>query len=282
MTPISIRHILTVYALLLSTLLAGAQVIDTDTVQSRYRVAATMFGIGRQKALDTYLSPFQYAGPEASFLRETMRLTRFDRRLSVQSLFRVYAAMPGRYGYDIYTGLVNWNYGMHYRLAIGDNLKLLFGGMGDLNAGFIYNPRNSNNPASAKAFIDLDASAMAIYHFRLGRYHMTARYQANMPVAGLMFSPDYGSSYYEMFYIGNTGGIVQFGAWHNRVDLRNYLSVDLHLGKMALRLGYRQLMRTTHVNHIDTQVLNHMFVLGISGEIFRSAPPARRVVSLYY
>ena len=69
MTPISIRHILTVYALLLSTLLAGAQVIDTDTVQSRYRVAATMFGIGRQKALDTYLSPFQYAGPEASFLR---------------------------------------------------------------------------------------------------------------------------------------------------------------------------------------------------------------------
>lgn len=262
MTPISIRHILTVYALLLSTLMAGAQVIDTDTVQSRYRVAATMFGIGRQKALDTYLSPFQYAGPEASFLGETMRLTRFDRRLSVQSLFRVYAAMPGRYGYDIYTGLVNWNYGMHYRLAIGDNLKLLFGGMGDLNAGFIYNPRNSNNPASAKAFIDLDASAMAIYHFRLGRYHMTARYQANMPVAGLMFSPDYGSSYYEMFYLGYRANTIKFTSLHNHLSLRQMLTLDFPLRGVTLRAGYYWEIEQSHVNHLKTHTYSHTFMLG--------------------
>ena len=227
MTPISIRHILTVYALLLSTLLAGAQVIDTDTVQSRYRVAATMFGIGRQKALDTYLSPFQYAGPEASFLRETMRLTRFDRRLSVQSLFRVYAAMPGRYGYDIYTGLVNWNYGMHYRLAIGDNLKLLFGGMGDLNAGFIYNPRNSNNPASAK-----------------------------------MFSPDYGSSYYEMFYLGYRANTIKFTSLHNHLSLRQMLTLDFPLRGVTLRAGYYWEIEQSHVNHLKTHTYSHTFMLG--------------------
>lgn len=87
---------------------------------------------------------------------------------------------------------------------------------------------------------------------------------------------------YEMFGIGNCSGIVHFGAWHNRVDVRNYISVDLHVGKRALRLGYRQVMRTTHINSIDTQVLTHTFVLGISGEIFRAAPSDRRIVSVYY
>ena len=54
------------------------------------------------------------------------------------------------------------------------------------------------------------------------------------------------------------------------------------MGKRALRLGYRQVMRTTHINSIDTQVLTHAFVLGISGEIFRAAPSDRRIVSVYY
>ena len=105
---------------------------------------------------------------------------------------------------------------------------------------------------------------------------------SNEKIVGIFFSPEFGQSYYEMFYIGNCDGMVHFGAWHNRVDLRNYITVDLHLGKRALRLGYRQVMRTTHVNHIDTQVFTHAFVLGISGEIFRSVRPARRIVSVYH
>ena len=177
---------------------------------------------------------------------------------------------------------LDYSFAMLRRWHLLVGLWLAGGGEAALTLGGLYNQRNSNNPATAKAAIGLGATAMASYHLRVGRLPLTFRYQVSLPVVGAYFSPAFGQSYYEMFYIGNTGGIVQFGAWHNRVDLRNYLSVDLHLGKMALRLGYRQLMRTTHVNHIDTQVLNHMFVLGISGEIFRSAPPARRVVSLYY
>ena len=111
---------------------------------------------------------------------------------------------------------------------------------------------------------------------------MTLRYQVSLPVVGAFFSPEYGQSYYEMFYLGNSDGIVHFGAWHNRVDLRNYITVDLHLGQRALRLGYRQVMRTTHINYIDTQVFTHSFALGISGEIFRSVRPARRIVSVYH
>ena len=136
----------------------------------------------------------------------------------------------------------------------------------------LYNLRNSNNPATAKAAIDLGATAMASYHFYISRLPVTLRYQVSLPVIGTFFSPEFGQSYYEMFGIGNCSGI----------DVRNYISVDLHVGKRALRLGYRQVMRTTHINSIDTQVLTHTFVLGISGEIFRAAPSDRRIVSVYY
>ena len=49
--------------------------------------------------------------------------------------------------------------------------------------------RNGNNPASAKADIDLNISAMAIYKLRVKEYPMTLRYQFTIPFAGVLFSP---------------------------------------------------------------------------------------------
>lgn len=238
------------------------QPLDTDTVPSRYRVVGTTFGVGRQKVLDTYLTPLQYAGPEVSVARETMRFTRFNRKLSVQNLFRIYAAMPGKNGHEIYSALVNWNYGMHYQFNLREDLKLLVGGLGDMNAGFIYNPRNSNNPASAKAFVDLDASAMLIYRFKLGRYHLTARYQANLPVLGVMFSPDYGSSYYEMFYLGYRDNTVKFTSLHNHLSLRQMVTLDFPCRRVTFRAGYYWEIQQSHVNNLKTHTYSHSFMLG--------------------
>lgn len=246
---------------------------------------AVTFEIGRQSALDTYLSPIRYRGLDVALGYERLRAASFapEKWFTRHNVLANFATMTNESGSgSMLSFYLDYSFAMLRRWQLLDGLWLAGGGEAALTLGGLYNLRNSNNPATAKAAIDLGATAMASYHLRVGRLPLTFRYQVSLPVVGAYFSPAFGQSYYEMFYIGNTCGIVQFGAWHNRVDLRNYLSVDLHLGKMALRLGYRQLMRTTHVNHIDTQVLNHMFVLGISGEIFRSAPPARRVVSLYY
>ena len=247
--------------------------------------SAFTFEIGRQSALDTYLSPIRYSGLDVALGYERLRAAGFapEKWLTRHNASVNFASMNNQSGSGAMMSLyLDYSFAMLRRWQLGRGLWLAGGGEAALTLGGLYNLRNSNNPATAKVAIDLGATAMASYHLRVGRLPLTFRYQVSLPVVGAFFSPAFGQSYYEMFYIGNTAGIVHFGAWHNRVDLRNYLSVDLHLGKMALRLGYRQLMRTTHVNHIDTQVLNHMFVLGISGEIFRSAPPARRVVSLYY
>ena len=246
--------------------------------------SAFTFEIGRQSALDTYLSPIRYSGLDVALGYERLRAASFapGKWLTRHNVLLNFASMSNQSGNGAMMSLyLDYSFAMLRRWQLGRGLWLAGGGEAALTLGGLYNLRNSNNPATAKVAIDLGATAMASYHLREGRLPLTFRYQVSLPVVGAFFSPAFGQSYYEMFYLGNTSGIVHFGAWHNRVDLRNYLSVDLHLGKMALRLGYRQLMRTTHVNHLDTQVLGHMFVLGISGEIFRSAPPARRVVSVY-
>ena len=247
--------------------------------------SAFTFEIGRQSALDTYLTPIRYWGLDVALGYERLRAASFapEKWFTRHNVLVNYATMSNQSGSGSMMSLyLDYSFAMLRRWRLLDGLWVAGGGEAALTLGGLYNLRNSNNPATAKLAVDLGATAMASYHLRLGRLPLTFRYQVSLPVIGTYFSPAFGQSYYEMFYIGNRSGIVQFGAWHNRVDLRNYLSVDLHLGKMALRLGYRQLMRTTHVNHIDTQVLNHMFVLGISGEIFRTAPPAKRVVSVYY
>ncbi len=246
--------------------------------------SAFTFEIGRQSALDTYLSPIRYSGLDVALGYERLRAAGFapEKWLTRHNVSVNFASMNNQSGSGAMMSLyLDYSFAMLRRWQLGRGLWLAGGGEAALTLGGLYNLRNSNNPATAKVAIDLGATAMASYHLRVGRLPLTFRYQVSLPVVGAFFSPAFGQSYYEMFYIGNTAGIVHFGAWHNRVDLRNYLSVDIHVGKRALRLGYRQLMRTTHVNHLDTQVLGHMFVLGISGEIFRSAPPARRVVSVY-
>ena len=53
----------------------------------------------------------------------------------------------------MYAGLVNWSYALHYQFRMNDDkLKILVGPMLDLNGGVVYNRRNSNNPAQAKAY----------------------------------------------------------------------------------------------------------------------------------
>lgn len=235
---------------------------DTDTVRSRYRVTATTFGIGKQNALDTYLSPLEYTGPEISIARETVRGTRFNRNITVQNFFRINAGIPAHTGYRIYTGLASWNYGLHYNFDITENFRIKAGGLADMNGGVIYNSRNSNNPASAKACLDIDLSAMAVYRFRIRNCNMTLRYQANMPVAGIMFAPEYGASYYEIFYLGNTGGILNFTSLHNHYSLRQMLTVDFPCRYVLLRAGYYWEMQQSHIHGIKTHTWSHSFMIG--------------------
>ena len=244
---------------------------QADSQQAnRYVTRATMYGIGYTNVFDTYLSPQEYKGIDFRISRETIRMTKLlDGNVSVQNFFQANIGYTHNHAENnnTFNGLVNWNYGLHYQFRITENFKLLAGALADINGGFVYNLRNTNNPASARAFINLDASAMAIWHAKIKNYPLTFRYQVNVPVVGAMFSPHYGQSYYEIFTLGNSD-VIQFTSLHNQPSVRQMLSIDFPVRYAKLRFSYMADLQQSDVNNIKTHTYSHVFMVGFVKDLY--------------
>lgn len=246
--------------------------VETEGLeQSRLVTRATMYGVGFTNVFDTYLSPQEYKGIDFRFSRESMRMTKWaNGKLSLQSFFQADLGYTHNKvdNNNTFSALANWNYGLHYNFPITSNFKLLAGGLADLNGGFVYNLRNTNNPASARAYINLDASGMAIWELKIKNYLLTLRYQINLPLMGVMFSPHYGQSYYEIFSLGNSGGVVKFTSLHNQPSLRQMLTADFPVGRAKIRLGYIWDTQQSKVNDIKTHTYSHVFMVGFVKDLY--------------
>ena len=258
-------------------LLIGCNCLTAQTTDSipaaptRYVTRATLYGAGFTNIYDTYLSPQEYKGVEFRVSRESMRMTRWmDGRISRQTFFQA------NFGYthnkvdnnNTMSALANWNYGLHYNFPLTPNFTLLAGAVADLNGGFVYNLRTGNDPAAARAYVNLAASGMAIWKLRIRQYPITLRYQLNLPVMGVMFSPNYGQSYYEIFTLGNADGVVRFTSLHNQPSLRQMLTADFPVGRARMRLAYLCDLQQSHVNDIKTHAYSHVFMVGFVKEFY--------------
>lgn len=243
-----------------------------DSLQAtRHVMRSVMIGAGHNNTFETYLSPLEYKGPEVRFAYETMRMTRLmDGNVSAQNLFQLHASYTENISQTNHTygGLVNWSYALHYQFRPAKGLKILFGPMLDLNAGVVYNRRNSNNPAQAKAYGGLGASGMLIYRFRIKNYPLTVRWQANLPLLGVMFSPEFGESYYEIFSLGNGGQNVVFTSLHNNPSLRQLLTLDFPVGNTVMRVGYVCDLQQAKVNNLKSHTYSHDFMIGVVRNLY--------------
>ncbi|WP_087251670.1 DUF3316 domain-containing protein [Bacteroides sp. An19] len=243
-----------------------------DSLQAtRHVMRSVMIGAGHNNTFETYLSPLEYEGPEVRFAYETMRMTRLmDGNVSAQNLFQLHASYTENISQTNHTygGLVNWSYALHYQFRPAKGLKILFGPMLDLNAGVVYNRRNSNNPAQAKAYGGLGASGMLMYRFRIKNYPLTVRWQANLPLLGVMFSPEFGESYYEIFSLGNGGRNVVFTSLHNNPSLRQLLTLDFPVGNTVMRVGYVCDLQQAKVNNLKSHTYSHDFMIGVVRNLY--------------
>ena len=243
-----------------------------DSLQAtRHVMRSVMIGAGHNNTFETYLSPLEYEGPEVRFAYETMRMTRLmNGNVSAQNLFQLHASYTENISQTNHTygGLVNWSYALHYQFRPAKGLKILFGPMLDLNAGVVYNRRNSNNPAQAKAYGGLGASGMLIYRFRIKNYPLTVRWQANLPLLGVMFSPEFGESYYEIFSLGNGGRNVVFTSLHNNPSLRQLLTLDFPVGNTVMRVGYVCDLQQAKVNNLKSHTYSHDFMIGVVRNLY--------------
>ena len=247
-----------------TSLVNGKEKKDMSASVSSPLQVFTLFGAGFSNQLDTYLSPMEYTGYQLSFLTGRERGTHWaDGNVSFQSILqgayshtqnpaRTATAWGGRLAYDA---------GWHYHWQLSDRLSLKAGGLVGADLGFLYIARNSNNPAQGRFSIDLSASAGGSYKFKINKLPMLIGYQADMPLMGGMFSPQFGQSYYDISQ-GSRDHNVCFSHPGNALCFRQLLTLDLEFNRASLRLGYMGDIRQSHVNGIRMHDINHSFMIG--------------------
>ena len=250
--------------------LATLLMVETAAQAQDERIVtnARMVGIGGAQVLDTYLSPLHYTGPELRYLSHTLReradTLRWFHEIIHQGSLSVLDNKSGRGGEM--AGNYNFQYGWHRHLGRwqlgGGVLHLAVGGNIDANLGFIYNTRNSNNPAQARASLSFTPTAAVDYTVGV-RHPIGVRYEVGVPLVGVMFSPNYGQSYYEIFSEGNYDHNIVPTWVGNTPSMRQMLTLDYCLWGTTLRVGYLGDYQQAHVNHLKSHIYTHALVVGV-------------------
>ena len=272
------RNIITIIAalVLLATPLASrAQYIITDSIiPERIVVKSTLFGIGSMNNLDTYLSGYDHKGGALYLQHENFRDARTGSyRWKFQTLFNGTVGYTTQGNNAQLAALASYSWGGYHPFTVGERLKLLAGVQIQLEGGALYIPSNGNNPVAAKLRTALAASGMAIYRIPVRESEWTARLQLDIPLVGVMFAPEYGQSYYEIFGLGHTGGIIAFTHPLNCPSWRHTLSLDIPLRwrrhSTTLRIAYSGDIFQSDINDIRCHIYRHAFTFGFVKTIFK-------------
>ena len=266
-TKISSRGLLLAIILLFTAQWAVAD----DEVPTRPTQSMFTLDVGYASIHDSYLTPITYDGVDLTLGYEALRATHFS---PDKWLWQLQASVDYNYvennakNNDLSKVLGDISFDMQHRWrgVLTPRLDLSVGPMTQLRAGIIYNAANSNNPVSVRAHWNVGVTGMAVWNTHLGRKPVTLRYQAQLPVVGVFFAPEYDESYYEI-YLGNHRNLAHLGWWGNRLDMTHYLGADFRMGGTILRLGYRGRLEHWQVNGLKVHDFSHSLVIGIGANL---------------
>ena len=169
------------------------------------------------------------------------------------------------------TGMMDYGYTQYHIFPLwGDKkrISLFVGPQAQLRIGGIYNLRNSNNPAQLKLGINLAASAIVKYSFSSRNTPMSIRLQADTPLFGMVFGPDYGQSYYEIFYLGQSKGCVHATSLHNNLSLRSRLYYDIELPPCTLRFTWLEDLYHWSLGGQQYRMFTHTVMIGLVRNLY--------------
>ena len=231
---------------------------------------STMIGLGPSDVLDTYLSQEHFTGLGMSFLSAIERKKTDGRWSTLIEHEANISSVKDRAEKKLeLEGAYNFYWGRLYSWQLMDNrLRLQAGGLVNASLGVIYNTSNSNNPAQARAHLNLMPTGTAAYRFQLFKHTLVARYEISLPLAGIMFSPNYGQSYYEIFSRDNYDHNIVPTTFISAPEWRHMLTLDIpvstHHSSLTIRIGYLGNMQQAKVNNLRQHIYTHRVLIGIT------------------
>ena len=263
-----------------------------------------IIGVGPSRILDTYISQEKYSGVGITYLyiragkkpnKRWQNNIEHEVDLS-KTRDRSHTTSMLEGNYNLYWGRVATVASMTSRtsrssmasrtsrtsISSQNGFQLQAGLAANVNLGFLYDMSTSNNPAQARFALNLMPVGIATYgfnikeqHFSLATYgfnikeqHFSLRYELDLPLVGLMFSPNYGQSYYEIFSRGNYDHNIVPTTFVSAPNFRQLLTLDWQVSeKWAVRVGYLGNYQQADVNHLKSHIYTHRFVIGITKTI---------------
>lgn len=246
--------------ILLSMRVASAQ---NDSL----RMHSTLYGVGTANVLDSYLSPYSYKGINARIVRNTeRRLRRWNGNISYRTFmdFNVSSVKSPAGNVREYSGGIRYSNAWLYNFNDIGRWHFHAGLQASGYLGCVYNERNGNNPAQAKADLMVDLAGGAQYRFRVGKRQWTAKYFLSVPFVGVAFSPRYGQSYYEIFSLGDYDRNCVFANFVNMPSMRHLLTLDIPVGHNIVRLGYAAELMQARFNGLKYHYYTHDLMVGFT------------------
>ena len=234
--------------------------------QAQEPTSSHLIGVGNSRILDTYITQEKFSGIGFSYLYIKER-ARTDRRWN--SIIEHEIDLSSTKDRSRDANMLEGNYNLYwgrYRQwqCFGDRLQLQAGGLANANLGFLYNMTGSNNPAQARLSLNVMPAAVATYRFPLFKQQFQLRYELNVPLVGIMFSPNYGQSYYEIFNRGNYDHNIVPTTLISAPTFRQMLTIDWRAGeKWSLRVGYLGNYQQAQVNNLKQHIYAHRVMIGI-------------------
>lgn len=246
---------------------------SVNLAKAQERTVSTQISIGHLNQLDTYLSNEKYRGTEWRFISEVVKDSQkrpFTHVLTHEGAFanthnRADNAneLSGHYNFA-YALMRKWAFSP---LSSSDNFPLVVraGLFANVDLGFCYNTRTSaNNPAQGYASFNIGPNVIVNYDLPLLNKIFRLTYEARIPLVGIMFSPNYGQSYYEIFNKGNYDHNIVFTSI-GTFQLRHQFSIDIPVAKRtSLRLGYLGDIRQAKPNNLKQHQWYNAAVIGVT------------------
>jgi hypothetical protein len=254
-----IKTILALLVLLAIPIMSKAQFANGDSINPCHiKVSCSTYGAAITNSKDTYLSNEIYFGSSWHYGHENFRYAHTG-----TYMWKYRTGFSGMLGtatfHDSYQYILTLNrtWSGYHTFTLNDEWSFLAGPIIEVAGGAIYMPGNSNNPVSAKLRTSLGVSGMLLLRSQMRKRSITTRFQVDMALLGMAFSPEYGESYYEIFGLGNYDNIVHFTHPGNVLALRLTTAIDIPLGKKQkniLRVALNSDIYSSKINGLHTDI----------------------------